>query len=107
MPKGREGLTPKMRRFCEEYVIDFNASAAAERAGYKQPRMQGHRNMAKPACYEYIQELRVVVKEAIIERTAVNATFITEKLLEVVQQRILEHNRAVHGYDAPSSQQGA
>ncbi len=30
-----------------------------------------------------------------------------EKLLEVVRQRILEHNRSAHGYDTPSNQQGA
>ncbi|MQG76374.1 MAG: HAD-IA family hydrolase [SAR202 cluster bacterium] len=30
-----------------------------------------------------------------------------EKLLEVVQRRILEHNCTVHGYDAPESQGGA
>lgn len=30
-----------------------------------------------------------------------------ERLLEVVQHRILEHNRTVHGYDAPGSQEGA
>lgn len=27
-------LTPRQRRFCEEYIIDLNASAAARRAGY-------------------------------------------------------------------------
>ena len=30
-----------------------------------------------------------------------------KSLLEVVQQRILEHNRTVHGYDTPGSQGGA
>jgi phage terminase small subunit len=27
-------LTPRQRRFCEEYILDFNGSAAAVRAGY-------------------------------------------------------------------------
>lgn len=30
-----------------------------------------------------------------------------ERLLEVVQERILEHNRTVHGYDTPGNQGGA
>lgn len=28
------GLTPQQEQFCREYVVDFNASAAAERANY-------------------------------------------------------------------------
>ncbi|MGH1363903.1 MAG: terminase small subunit [Calditrichia bacterium] len=27
-------LTAKQKRFCEEYILDFNTKAAAERAGY-------------------------------------------------------------------------
>jgi len=27
-------LTPRQERFCEEYLVDFNGSAAAIRAGY-------------------------------------------------------------------------
>jgi phage terminase small subunit len=30
----RIALTPRQRAFCHEYVVDFNASAAAVRAGY-------------------------------------------------------------------------
>lgn len=31
---GIKGLTDKQRRFCEEYIIDWNATQAAIRAGY-------------------------------------------------------------------------
>ena len=31
----RLALTPRQRRFAEEYVIDFNGTAAASRAGYR------------------------------------------------------------------------
>lgn len=31
---GNSTLTPKQKRFCEEYLIDFNATAAYRRAGY-------------------------------------------------------------------------
>ena len=27
-------LTPKQERFCQEYLVDLNAAAAARRAGY-------------------------------------------------------------------------
>jgi phage terminase small subunit len=34
MPASDDGLTPKQRRFVEEYVKDLNAAAAYRRAGY-------------------------------------------------------------------------
>lgn len=42
-------LTPKQTRFVEEYLIDLNASAAAERAGYspKTARIIGCQNLTK------------------------------------------------------------
>lgn len=36
MPKTAEGLTPKQKRFVEEYLIDLNATQAAIRAGYSE-----------------------------------------------------------------------
>ena len=30
-----EGLTTKQLAFCDEYIVDFNATAASQRAGYK------------------------------------------------------------------------
>jgi len=94
-------LTHKMRRFCEEYVIDFSAMGAAKRAGYKQPRMQGSRNLTKPPIEAYIQELMAVVKAAVIERTAVNATFVTEKLLKIVERSIPEDEDKVDRMGRP------
>ncbi len=40
-----DGLTAKQARFCEEYAIDLNATAAARRAGYseKTVHVQGPR----------------------------------------------------------------
>ncbi len=31
---GKKGLTDKQKRFCDEYLIDCNATQAAIRAGY-------------------------------------------------------------------------
>jgi phage terminase small subunit len=43
-------LTPKQQRFVEQYVIDFNAAAAARRAGYsaRTAKSIGHENLTKP-----------------------------------------------------------
>lgn len=52
MPRKRAGkqLTDKQQRFVEEYVVDFNATAAAKRAGYAERSAYdtGHDNLQKP-----------------------------------------------------------
>ena len=49
-------LTEKQKRFCDEYLIDLNATQAAIRAGYSKnsARTQAADNMAKPYIKEYI-----------------------------------------------------
>lgn len=51
-----KGLTPKQKRFCEEYLIDTNATQAAIRAGYsdKNANTQGSILLANPKVKEYI-----------------------------------------------------
>ncbi len=53
-------LTPKQKVFCEEYIIDLNATQAAIRAGYSKHTAKdiGCENLAKPNIAEYIQELQ-------------------------------------------------
>lgn len=52
-------LTPKLKRFCEEFAIDFNATKAAERAGYskKSAYSIGHENLKKPEVQEYLSTI--------------------------------------------------
>ena len=44
------GLTPKQQRFVEEYMIDWNASAEARRAGYsaRTANRTASENLSKP-----------------------------------------------------------
>jgi phage terminase small subunit len=58
-------LTPKQERFCEEYLIDFNATQAARRAGYseKTVRQTGTENLARPSIQARIRELQQPYKE--------------------------------------------
>ena len=53
MPK----LTEKQKRFCEEYLIDLNATQAAFRAGYKNPG-EGAKLVRKSHVLEYMNKLR-------------------------------------------------
>ena len=51
-------LTAKQQRFCDEYLIDLNATQAAIRAGYsaKTAKVIGAENLTKPSIREYIDE---------------------------------------------------
>lgn len=53
-------LTDKQRRFCEEYVIDWNATRAAKVAGYSENTAQqiGSENLLKPVIQDYIEEVQ-------------------------------------------------
>lgn len=71
-------LTPKQQRFCEEYIVDFNATQAAVRAGYSKKTAYsiGQENLIKPEIQAEIQ----ASKQKISERTAVTVEYIVEKL---------------------------
>ena len=51
-------MTDKQKRFCEEYLIDCNATQAAIRAGYSQKTAYsiGIENLKKPEIKNYIDE---------------------------------------------------
>ena len=51
-------MTAKQQLFCDEYLIDLNATQAAIRAGYseKTARKIGQENLTKPDIQEYIQK---------------------------------------------------
>ncbi len=54
-----DGLSPKQLCFCNEYLVDFNATQAAIRAGYsrKTARSQGQRLLTNVDIQKKIQEL--------------------------------------------------
>lgn len=58
-------LTAKQQRFCDEYLIDMNATQAAIRAGYsaKTAKQIGQENLTKPDQKKYIAD-RMAEKEA-------------------------------------------
>lgn len=74
-------LTPKQTKFCEEYLIDFNGTQAAIRAGYsaKTAHEQAAQLLAKLSIQALIQELR----QSQQERTQVTADSVVEKLWNI------------------------
>lgn len=61
-------LTAKQQRFCDEYLIDLNATQAAIRAGYseKNARNIASENLAKPNIKEYIEKRMKDKEDALI-----------------------------------------
>ncbi len=58
-------MTAKQRRFCDEYLIDLNATQAAIRAGYskKTANRIATENLSKPVIKEYVAA-RMAEKES-------------------------------------------
>jgi len=74
-------VTDKQKRFCEEYLIDLNATQAAIRAGYspKTAKDIGAENLAKP-------NIRARIDEALAARscrTGVNADRVIRELARI------------------------
>ena len=61
-------LTALQKRFCDEFLIDFNATAAYQRAGYKAKSSAAAasacRLMSKPEIVAYLSEKRRLLAEA-------------------------------------------
>lgn len=73
-------LTPKQQRFCEEYLIDLNATQAAIRAGYsaKTAAQQGERLLRNVEAQKAIME----AKAERSERTQIDAAWLLTRLAQ-------------------------
>jgi phage terminase small subunit len=74
-------LTKKQKRFCEEYLIDLNATQAAIRAGYSPDTAKaiGCENLTKPDIRAHID---LVMAER-SRRTGVNADRVIQELAKI------------------------
>lgn len=77
-------LTPKQQRFVDEYLIDLNATKAAERAGYskKTANEQGARLLANVSVAEKIQERM----KARSEKTGIDAAYVLTTIVETIER---------------------
>lgn len=79
------GLTDKQQRFCEEYLIDLNATQAAIRAGYspKTANEQAGRLLVNVSVQQYLSKR----KETIVNK------------LQITQEMVVEGYRKLAFYD--------
>lgn len=88
-------MTEKQKRFCDEYLIDLNATQAAIRAGYSEKTAYsvGNENLRKPELKTYIDEQLVRIQS---EKIA-DATEVMEYLTRVVRGDETEEIPVVEG----------
>ena len=88
-------LTAKQRRFCEEYIIDCNATQAAIRAGYKEKYAHTNANklLQNTTLKQYIDELL----EKIRNNNIADATEVMEYLTSVVMGKTSSEIVVVEG----------
>lgn len=74
-------LNDRQKLFCEEYLVDLNATEAAKRAGYseKTARAIGQENLTKPDIKAYIKKRQ----DARIDRTQITQDFVLMELMKI------------------------
>ena len=84
-------LTAKQQRFCDEYLIDLNATQAAIRAGYseKTARVIGQENLTKPAIKEYIDERMAEMEAKLVADSKEVMRYLTSVLRGQSQSEIV------------------
>ncbi len=82
-------MTAKQIRFCDEYLIDLNATQAAIRAGYseKTARKIGSENLSKPDIREYIEKRLAEKEDALIAKQ----NEVMKYLTSVMRREYCEH----------------
>lgn len=83
------GLTPKQECFCQEYLIDLNATQAAIRAGYSEhtSNEQGSQLLAKLSIQVQIQ--RLMAKRS--ERTQIKADDVLMEIAKLAYSNMLDY----------------
>lgn len=88
MESNQHNLTEKQKRFCEEYMVDLNATQAAIRAGYSEHTAPtiGCENLIKPNIQSYIQ----VLQKGIRERNQVTIDECVQSLARIMRCDIID-----------------
>ena len=82
-------LTYKEERFCQEYTVDYNQTAAATRAGYaeKSAAKTGCKLMKRPEIRAYIHQLQEEQKERLMltsDRVLIELMNVYQKCVQAV-----------------------
>lgn len=84
-------LTPKQRRFAEEYIVDLNASAAYRRAGYKARGNAAEANASRLLRNAKVASVISELKRERSERTQITADRVLEELAKLGFSNMLDY----------------
>lgn len=95
-------MTPKEHRFCQEYIVDLNATQAAIRAGYSKhtARSIGSENLTKPDILDEIDRL----KAERAEKTGIDAAWLLKRLADEAEADVNDLYDAETGALLPVSE---
>lgn len=101
-----EGLTDKQRRFCEEYLVDLNATQAAIRAGYSEDSAGhiGWENQRKPEIQAEIARLLAEYSQNAVAMRSETVSVVSSILREGKDQdrlKAAEVLSKLHGWNEP------
>lgn len=84
MEKADVQLKGKEQHFCEEYILDYNQTAAATRAGYpeKSAAKKGSLLMKRPEVLAYILQLQKERRE----RLSIQSDFVLAETLDLLKK---------------------
>lgn len=88
-------LTEKQKRFCDEYLIDLNATQAAIRAGYseKTAYRTGADNLKKPQIRKYITERQSTIQR----RTEITQDKVVAELAKIGFANVTDFLSVING----------
>lgn len=94
-------LTERQKKFCEEYLLDLNATKAAQRAGYSQ-KCNSTRLLEREAVQEYLseqfrkmQEKAEISKEEVIRELGKIAFSNGCDFAKVIERKVIENGEEV------------
>lgn len=98
-------MTARQKRFCDEYLIDLNATQAAIRAGYsaKNADKIGSELLGKTRVAEYIHKRQ----EDRMKRTEVTQDFVLRELMEIASVKATDYARIIEKPATISTESGA
>lgn len=96
-------MTLKQRRFCDEYLIDLNATAAAIRAGYSKKTAYsiGSENLKKPELAAYMRARMAEKEAALIAKQDEIMKYLTRVMRREETETVFDMKGK--GHEAPNS----
>lgn len=98
-----EKMTAKQQRFCDEYLVDLNATQAAIRAGYsaKTASVIATENLRKPKIAEYIEKRMAEKEEALIAKQDEVMKYLTAVMRRELSEHVVVTTSEERSYYAP------